>query len=58
MVLKGHNRDTAWYSILDGEWPRLRAGFEAWLAPSNFDDEGRQRRSLRAFTERAEGGRP
>ncbi len=53
MVLKGRNRDTAWYSILDGEWPRLRAGFEAWLAPSNFDDAGRQRRSLRAFTERA-----
>ena len=47
MVVKGHNRDTAWYSILDGEWPRLRGHFEAWLAPANFDAQGRQRQSLR-----------
>ena len=46
MVYKGRNRDTAWYSILDREWPPLRAGFEAWLAPENFDPEGRQRRRL------------
>ena len=45
-MVKGRNRDTAWYSITDGEWPRCRAAFEAWLAPSNFDAEGRQRRSL------------
>jgi RimJ/RimL family protein N-acetyltransferase len=58
MVVKGHNRDTAWYSILDGEWPRLRAGFEAWLAPENFDAEGRQRQSLRhGARARNEGGR-
>lgn len=44
-VVKGRNRDTAWFSILDTEWPRARAAFEAWLAPSNFDD-GRQIRSL------------
>jgi RimJ/RimL family protein N-acetyltransferase len=46
MVVKGRNRDTAWFSIVDGEWPAVRAGFEAWLAPANFDAEGRQRRSL------------
>ena len=37
MIVKGENRDTAWYSILDGEWPAVRAGFEAWLDPANFD---------------------
>ena len=46
MVVKGRNRDTAWYSILDGEWPAVRAAFEAWLAPENFDSEGRQLHSL------------
>jgi len=46
MVAKGRNRDTAWFSILDHEWPRLRAGFDAWLDPANFDPGGRQRRSL------------
>lgn len=47
MVMKGRNRDTAWYSVIDGEWPALRAAFEAWLAPENFDDAGKQRCSLR-----------
>jgi RimJ/RimL family protein N-acetyltransferase len=46
MVIKDRNRDTAWFSILDGEWPLVRAAFEAWLAPENFDEEGRQRRPL------------
>jgi RimJ/RimL family protein N-acetyltransferase len=46
MVIKDRNRDTAWFSILDGEWPVVRAAFEAWLAPANFDGEGCQRRSL------------
>lgn len=45
-VVKGRNRDTAWWSIVDGEWPRLRAAFEAWLAPQNFDSDGNQRRRL------------
>ncbi|MFN4089821.1 MAG: GNAT family N-acetyltransferase [Alphaproteobacteria bacterium] len=45
-VYKGRNRDTAWFSILDTEWPALEAAFEAWLAPGNFDDAGRQRRAL------------
>ncbi len=46
MIVKGANRDTAWYAILDGEWPLLRAGFERWLDPANFDDAGRQRTAL------------
>lgn len=45
-VIKGRNRDTAWFSITDGEWPTRRAAFEAWLAPENFDSDGAQRRSL------------
>jgi RimJ/RimL family protein N-acetyltransferase len=49
MIVKGRNRDTAWYAILDGEWPRARAAFEAWLAPENFDGEGAQRRGLAAI---------
>ena len=46
MVVKGRNRDTAWFSILDREWPDIRANFEAWLSPDNFDRQGRQRRPL------------
>ncbi|NHT77917.1 GNAT family N-acetyltransferase [Rhizobiaceae bacterium CRRU44] len=46
MVAKGANRDTAWFSMIDGEWPVLEAAFKAWLAPENFDAEGRQRRRL------------
>lgn len=49
MVIKGRNRDTAWFSITDGEWPSRKAAFEAWLAASNFDPEGRQRRSLESI---------
>jgi len=46
MVVKGRNRDTAWYSITDAEWPARRAAFEAWLSPQNFNPDGRQRQSL------------
>jgi RimJ/RimL family protein N-acetyltransferase len=46
MVVKGRNRDTAWYSITDVEWPSRREAFEAWLSRENFTDEGVQRRSL------------
>jgi RimJ/RimL family protein N-acetyltransferase len=46
MVVKGRNRDSAWYSITDGEWPARRTAFEAWLSPDNFDSEGMQRHSL------------
>ena len=46
MVVKGENRDTAWFSMIDTEWPLNRAAFEAWLDPANFDGEGQQRRRL------------
>lgn len=49
-VVKGRNRDTAWYAVVDAEWPAVRAGFERWLAPDNFPDgpSGCPRRSLAA----------
>ena len=46
MIIKGRNRDTAWFSITDSEWPLRQANFEQWLAPSNFDQAGRQKLSL------------
>ena len=46
MVVKGRNRNTAWFSMLDREWPARKEALEAWLAPANFDSEGRQRQSL------------
>ena len=49
VVVKGRNRDTAWYSILDSEWPALRRAFERWLDPANFDAAGRQRASLESL---------
>lgn len=45
-VVKGENRDTAWFSLLDNEWPKAGAALRAWLAPENFDDEGKQLRRL------------
>ncbi len=49
-VVKGHNRDTAWFAAIDGEWPVLKAAFRRWLDPVNFDAEGSQRESLSALT--------
>src|SRR5690606_33185118 len=46
LIVKGRNRDTAWFSMIDKEWPPIRAAFEAWLDPANFDAEGRQKRRL------------
>ncbi len=46
-VVKGRNRDTAWYAITDDDWPAIRSAYESWLAPENFDHRGRQHRSLR-----------
>ncbi len=46
MIAKGRNRDTAWFSMLDSEWPARKANFERWLASDNFDAEGRQKTSL------------
>jgi RimJ/RimL family protein N-acetyltransferase len=49
MVVKGRNRDTAWYAIVDADWPAIRAGFEAWLDPSNFSSDGSQLAGLRSL---------
>lgn len=46
MISKGANRDTAWFSMIDGEWPLIAKSFEAWLSPENFDDHGHQKRRL------------
>ncbi|MFO1058568.1 MAG: GNAT family protein [Dongiaceae bacterium] len=50
VIYRERNRDTTWYAIVDKEWPALRAAYEAWLDPANFDAAGRQRRSLGALT--------
>lgn len=47
MIMKGVNRDTAWFSIIDGEWPAMRAEYERWLSPDNFDEQGVQKTRLR-----------
>lgn len=49
MVMKGRNRDTAWFAMLDRDWPARRAAFEAWLDPANFDAAGRQVRPFSDF---------
>ncbi len=48
MIIKGRNRDTAWYSIIDRDWPAIKAAFEAWLDPANFDSSGREKKKLTA----------
>ncbi len=47
MIVKGRSRDTAWFAMLDRDWPAIRAAYEAWLDPANFDAAGRQRTPLR-----------
>lgn len=54
-IYKQRNRDTAWYSILDTEWPALKAAFQTWLDPANFDDDGNQKQALSALTAKALG---
>ena len=49
MVVKGRNRDSAWYSMLDIEWPALKAAFRAWLAPENFTADGMQKATLESY---------
>ncbi|MBV0912635.1 GNAT family N-acetyltransferase [Anianabacter salinae] len=49
-VVKGRNRDTAWFAAIDAEWPALQAAFKTWLDLANFDAEGRQRQSLSELT--------
>lgn len=46
MVAKGQNRDTAWFAMIDADWPRLKAGYERWLGPENFDGTGHQKSRL------------
>jgi len=54
MIVKGRNRDTAWFSMLDSEWPERKAAFERWLSPDNFDAHGRQRERLSNIMPKAE----
>lgn len=56
VIVKGRNRDTAWYAIIDVEWPAIRLAFEQWLAASNFDGSGRQRRRLGSLTAQQRSG--
>lgn len=49
MVVKGRSRDTAWFAMVDGDWPRLREAFEGWLAAENFNERGEQLRGLASF---------
>jgi len=49
LVVKGRNRDTAWFSIIDSEWPALKKAYEGWLHPDNFDRAGVQKRRLQEF---------
>jgi RimJ/RimL family protein N-acetyltransferase len=51
MVIKGRNRDTTWFSIIDSEWPLVAQALDAWLAPANFDAGGHQRHRLAALRE-------
>ena len=53
MIIKGRSRDTSWFAMTEDDWPAVKAAFEAWLAPENFDAEGRQLRRLTEF--RGEG---
>lgn len=55
MIVKGHSRDTAWFAMTDADWPRIKAAFETWLAPENFDGDGQQRSRLAASHESAGG---
>jgi len=50
MVIKGLSRDTAWFSIIDTDWPRVKAAYERWLSPENFHEDGSQRTALSVLT--------
>lgn len=50
LIVKGRNRDTAWFAMTDGDWVALRPAFETWLAPRNFEKDGQQRQSLSVLT--------
>ncbi len=52
-IVKGRNRDTAWFSMLDSEWPSRKRAFESWLSPANFTEDGKQKQGLASFREGA-----
>jgi RimJ/RimL family protein N-acetyltransferase len=56
MVVKGRNRDSAWFSVIDSEWPALAEAYAVWLAPANFDIRGRQRERLSDLTRLVRAG--
>jgi len=56
-IVKGRNRDTAWFSITDAEWPQVKAAYERWLSPGNFAEDGSQQIALSALTGRGVAGR-
>ena len=51
MIIKGENRDTAWFAMLDNEWPNIKSALERWLSPGNFDAHGTQKSSLISLRE-------
>lgn len=51
LIVKGRNRDTAWYGAIDSDWPAIQSAMETWLDPDNFDADGRQRQALRDLTD-------
>jgi RimJ/RimL family protein N-acetyltransferase len=55
MIVKGRNRDTAWFAMLDSEWPARKTAYERWLQPDNFDSEGRQKAALSALMPKGKG---
>jgi RimJ/RimL family protein N-acetyltransferase len=55
MIVKGRNRDTAWFAMLDSEWPARKSAYERWLAPDNFDSDGRQKVALSALMPKGNG---
>ena len=58
MVIKGRNRDTAWFAMTDRDWPAVRSAFERWLAPENFDANGQQRQTLAAVRAAVQAAEP
>ena len=52
VIYKGRNRDTAWFSIIDTEWPTIKMAFEGWLSAENFSDDGRQKTSLKEYMQK------
>ena len=48
-IVKGHNRNTAWFSMIDDEWPELKNAYQQWLSPDNFDEHGFQKQKLSDF---------